>query len=84
MLYSKYLFFVCSIVEHKTESKSDWKSVYRINDKVRCVSRCGWLLLALPTYRLRVHLITIEEIGINIKAKNFLVFQVILLILYDT
>jgi structural maintenance of chromosome 1 len=52
-----------TIVEHRTEHKSDWKSVYKINDKVKSAAE----------YNSALH-----KFGINIKAKNFLVFQVIL------
>jgi structural maintenance of chromosome 1 len=49
-----------TIVEHRTEHKSDWKSVYKINDKVKSAAE----------YNSALH-----KFGINIKAKNFLVFQ---------
>lgn len=48
------------IAEHRSETKSDWKSVYRINDKVRSAAE---------------YTSKLETIGIFIKAKNFLVFQ---------
>lgn len=69
------------IVEHRSEARSDWKSIYKINDKVCCCIVFHDRRSLVGVLRVQVRSATeytakLESIGIYIKARNFLVFQV--------
>ena len=66
----------CRIVEHKSDARSDWKSVYKINDKVSCDMFWSAMLLLFCRFAvLQSTLLNLSPLGYSLRPKTSLCFR---------